>query len=194
MVKGRMIPRLLDVVLTGLSVDRHTREVIIGDLVEEHAEFAERNGHPYANWWLLSQMLRSLPILTHQTLRTGGPAVVMKAVGAGLLALIAMIVVSSASAAAFFAAFTEDALIRFAIIAVTIDLGYGVIGGYLAARLSRVAPLISALACGVFGVVFTMAASRGALPDWYALALQILLIPAAITGGWLRARRLVTRR
>jgi hypothetical protein len=189
-----MISRVFDVVLTGLSVDSETREGIIGDLVEEHAEFAETLGQSFANRWLMSQMLRSLPLLTHQMLRVRGPRVVMKAVGAGFVALLTMLVVSSTSAAVFFAAFSEEALVRFAIIAFAIDLAYGVIGGYLAARLARVAPLVSSLSCGVLAVVFTVVASGGAVPEWYALALQILLIPAAMTGGWLRARRLVIHR
>ncbi|HZI28704.1 MAG TPA: hypothetical protein VFD64_11120 [Gemmatimonadaceae bacterium] len=189
-----MIPRVFDVVLAGLSVDSETREVIIGDLVEEQAEFAATLGQSFANRWLISQVLRSLPLLTHQRLRAGGPPVMMKAVGAGLVALLTMLVVSSASAAVFFAAFSEEALVRFAIFAFAIDLGYGVIGGYLAARLARVAPLVSSLSCGILAVVFTVVASGGAVPEWYALALQILLIPAAMTGGWLRARRLVTQR
>jgi hypothetical protein len=189
-----MIPRVFDVVLTGLSVDSETREAIIGDLVEEHAEFAAMLGQSFANRWLISQMLRSLPLLTHQMLRAGGPRVMMKAVGAGVVALLIMLIVSSTSAAVFFAAFSEEALVRFAIIAFAIDLGYGVVGGYLAALLARVAPLVSSLCCGVLAVVFTVIASGGAVPEWYALALQILLIPAAMTGGWLRARRLVTQR
>src|SRR5688500_4510343 len=194
MVREPMIPRVFDVVLAGLSVDSETREVIIGDLVEEQAEFAATLGQSFANRWLISQVLRSLPLLTHQRLRAGGPPVMMKAVGAGLVALLTMLVVSSASAAVFFAAFSEEALVRFAIFAFAIDLGYGVIGGYLAARLARVAPLVSSLSCGILAVVFTVVASGGAVPEWYALALQILLIPAAMTGGWLRARRLVTQR
>ena len=66
----------------------------------------------------------------------------------------------------------------------------GIIGGYTAARLAPNRPLRHAFALGIFGII---GSSIGAIatwnstpplgPHWYPLALVVIAIPAAWTGG-----------
>jgi hypothetical protein len=81
---------------------------------------------------------------------------------------------------------------RLTIVAFAIDLAFGAAGGYLAARLGRPAPLGAAFVLGLLGVWLTLI-SGGDAHGWYRLALQLLLIPATLSGGWLRARHLIRR-
>jgi hypothetical protein len=67
------------------------------------------------------------------------------------------------------------------IVVFAIDLAYGAAGGYLAARLGRAAPL-AAFVFGAFGVSLTQLSS-GDAHGWYRLALQLLLVPATVSGG-----------
>jgi hypothetical protein len=187
-----MSPELLDVALTGLNVDRELREAIIGDMVEEHAEIAAARGNRLANWWIVSQLLRSAPIFARATLREEGRGWVramLRTVGAALLALGIVWVAASLSASVAFAALAPETLARLTIVMLAIDLGYGVAGGYLAARLGR-APLTSAVTFGVLGATASIFAA-GTTPSWYALVLSLLLLPATVAGGWIRARQIV---
>jgi hypothetical protein len=43
-------------------------------------------------------------------------------------------------------------------------------------------------------VVLSIVAGGGAMPGWYAIALQLLLLPATAIGGWIRARQLAANR
>ncbi|HSA56434.1 MAG TPA: hypothetical protein VLE53_12075 [Gemmatimonadaceae bacterium] len=185
--------RLLDVVLTGLNVDRGLRDAIIGDLLEERTALAAARGTRFADRWMLSQILRSLPALAQATLRAGGTRAMASIFGAALAALLAVLIVASASAAVVFNTISAQTMARFAIVALAVDLAYGVAGGYLAARLGGVAPLASAVACGSLGVMLSLVATGQAMPGWYPLALQLLLVPATAVGGWMRARQLVVR-
>ena len=188
-----MSPGILDVALTALNVDRGLREAIVGDLVEEHAEIAATRGERVADWWMFSQMVRSMPTFAHAALRAGGTRALMRILGAALSALLAVLIVASVSAAVAFNTISPQTMARFAIVVLAIDLAYGVAGGYLAARLGPVAPLASAVAFGVLGVLLSTVATEGATPAWYPLALQLLLVPATALGGWMRARQIVAK-
>jgi hypothetical protein len=188
-----MSPELLDVALTGLNVDRELREAIIGDMIEEHAEIAATRGNRLANWWIVSQLLRSAPILARATLREDGEdgwvRAMLRTVGAAVLALGIVLVAASLSASVAFAALAPETLARLTMVMLAIDLGYGVAGGYLAARLGR-APLTSAAIFGVLGATMSIFAA-GTSPSWYAMALSLFLLPATVAGGWIRARQIV---
>jgi len=189
-----MSARILEVALAGLNVDRELREAIIGDLVEERAQLAATRGERVADRWMFGQVLRSMPTLAHAALRAGGVRVAVRILGAAVAALLAILAVATASAALAFDTLSPGTMARFAVAVLAVDLAYGVAGGYLAARLGRVAPLASAVAVGVLGVMLSMVATAGATPGWYPLALQLLLVPATSVGGWMRARQLAAGR
>jgi hypothetical protein len=75
---------------------------------------------------------------------------------------------------------------------------YGILGCYVAARLAPDAPMLHALALGVFGVVLSTAgaiAMSGTGPVWYSIAIIAISMPCAWMGGrlyLLRAARTAT--
>lgn len=75
---------------------------------------------------------------------------------------------------------------------------YGVMGGYITARLAPHSPMRHAVILGVVGFVFAAAGAIGAItqydlgPDWYPIALALTALPCTWLGGRLyevRARR-----
>jgi hypothetical protein len=71
---------------------------------------------------------------------------------------------------------------------------YGILGGYLVARLAPYAPIGHALVSGVIGLVVSAigaVAMWNVGPNWYPVALAVTALPYAWIGGLLgrRARR-----
>ena len=187
-----MSPAVLETVLAGLNVDRGLRDAITGDLIEERAEWAALHGERSADRWMRQQILRSVPVFVQAAVRDGGFRLLAPIVGAALAALLAVSLLIGASAALLSALVSPETIGRLTIVAFATDLAYGAAGGYLAARLGRAAPLGAAFAFGVLGVSLTLMWD-GDAHGWYRPALQLLLIPATVSGGWLRARHLARR-
>jgi hypothetical protein len=185
-------PAVVESVLAGLNVDRGLRDAITGDLIEERARLAALHGERTADRWMRQQILRSVPAFVGAAVRTGGLRLLGAIVGAALAALLAVGVAIGASAALLSTLVSPDAIARLTTVALVIDLAFGAAGGYLAARLGRAAPLGAAFVLGVLGVSVTAMSDVDA-SGWYRLALLLLLIPAAVGGGWLRARQLARR-
>jgi hypothetical protein len=72
---------------------------------------------------------------------------------------------------------------------------YGVVGGYIAARLAPHSPMRHALVLGVIGFVLSAAGAFVAItkhdlgPAWYPIALALISIPTAWLGGFLHVRK-----
>ena len=88
---------------------------------------------------------------------------------------------------------------RFFAIATAYRIVISIFGCYIAARLAPDRPMQHALALGLFGVVLTTLATvvtwnRGAEfgPHWYPIALIIVSMPCAWTGGKLAERKLTS--
>src|SRR5688572_19462118 len=191
-VVSHMSPAVIETVLAGLNVDRDLRDAITGDLLEGHAAFAAVHGQRGADRWMRREILRSVPIFMLAAVRNGGLRLFAAIVGAAFAALLAVGVLIGVSVAVFSALVSPETMGRLAIVAFAIDLAYSAAGGYLAARLGRAAPLGAAFIFGVLGVWLTLMLG-GDTQSWYPLALQLLLIPATVAGGWLHARRLAQR-
>jgi hypothetical protein len=185
-------PAVVDIVLAGLNVDRVLRDAITGDLIEERAELAAVLGERSADRWMRQQVVRSVPLFVHAALRNGGFRLLAVTLAAAVAALLAVSLVIAVSAALLSALVSPKTIGNLTIVALAIDLAYGAAGGYLAARLGRAAPLGAAFVLGVLGVSLTLTLG-GDAHGWYRPALQLLLIPAAVSGGWMEARRLARR-
>jgi hypothetical protein len=183
---------VLETVLAGLNVDRGLRDAIAGDLLEERAEVAAIRGERSADRWMTRQILRSVPFFLQAAVRTGGYRLIAMSAGAAIAALLAIGLLIGASAALAAALVPAETIGRLTLVAFAIDLAYGAAGGYLAARLGRAAPLAAAFLFGVLGVSLTLAWG-GDAQGWYRPALGVLLVPATLVGGWVRARRLARR-
>lgn len=187
-----MRPAVVEIVLAGLNMDRGLRDAIAGDLIEERAEVAAVHGKRSADRWMRQQMLRSVPLFVHAAVREGGFRLLAAIVGAALAALLAISVLIGASATLLSALVSPETIGRLTIVAFAIDLVFGAAGGYLAARLGRAAPLGAAFVLGLLGVTLTLISSADG-QGWYRPALQLLLVPASLSGGWLRALHLARR-
>ena len=69
---------------------------------------------------------------------------------------------------------------------------YGVLGGYIAARLAPNRPVGHALALGFLGLVVSLIGlivMRSAGPVWYPLALLVLSVPQCWAGGKIAGRK-----
>jgi hypothetical protein len=88
---------------------------------------------------------------------------------------------------------TDSRLLALATVYRTI---YGVLGGYVTARLAPSRPMLHAFILGTLG---ELAAIAGVIatwndvnkygPHWYPIALVILALPPALLGAWLYERR-----
>ena len=187
-----MRPETVDIVLAGLNVDRDVRDAITGDLIEARAKLAAERGSRDADRWMRQQIVRSVAAFVRAAVVTGGFRLMLAVAGAAVVALAAIGGLIGVSMVLLAALASADIVARFAVIALAIDLGYGVAGGYIAARVGRSAPLGAAFAFGILGVLVTGVVS-GDAQGWYGPVLSVLLIPATISGGWLRARDLARR-
>ena len=113
-------------------------------------------------------------------------------IGAAPAALLAVSLLIVSSAALLPALVSPEMPGRLAIVAFAIDLAYGAAGGYLAARIGRAAPIGASFVFGVLGVSLTLM-SAGDAHGWYRPGLLLLLMPATVSGGWLRTRHLARR-
>jgi hypothetical protein len=71
---------------------------------------------------------------------------------------------------------------------------FGVIGGYMAARLAPRSPMGHALALGILGFIVAGAGAIAAIPmnlgpAWYPIALALTSVPTAWLGGYLYLRK-----
>lgn len=187
-----MSPELLETVLAGLAVDRDLRDAITGDLLEERAALAAAGGERAADRWLRSQVLRSVPAFAQAGFRGGGFRLLAATVAAALAAMLLVGLLLDASAPLWSALVSPQAIGGWLFVALALDLAFGAAGGYLAALLGRAAPLAAAFLFGVFGLALTLASDLDG-QVWYRTALVVFLVPATLTGGWLRSRRLVRR-
>lgn len=72
-----------------------------------------------------------------------------------------------------------------------LGLVFTAIGGYVAGMIARRAEVQHALALGILGFVLsigTFVQYQGRQPLWFQLAGMVMVIPAAVAGGYLRAR------
>ena len=181
-----MNPALIEVVLAGLSVKPELRDAFIGDLIEERTELASARGERLADRWMRRELIRSVPALARGALQSGGTRLLLTTLGAALAAMALVMGMMSVSVAVLDGMIPPEILQRFVLLVLAIELAYGVMGGYLAARIGGSAPFAAALVFGLLGVAITRVAS-GAEGGWYPLVLQLLLVPATLGGGWVRA-------
>jgi hypothetical protein len=187
-----MRPAFIDTLLAGLNVDGRLRDAIVGDLIEERAEKAAVHGERSADRWMRQQVVRSVPVFVQAAVRGGGVRLLAATVGPALAALLAVSLLIGASAALLSTLLSPETIGSLTVVVFAIDLAYGAAGGYLAARLGRAAPLGAAFVFGAIGVSLTRM-SGGDGHGFYRMGLQVLLIPATLSGGWLWARNLAKR-
>jgi hypothetical protein len=71
---------------------------------------------------------------------------------------------------------------------------FGILSGYIAARLAPFAPTRHVTVLGVAGIVLSTAGAIASIvgrlgPSWYAIVLVAVALPCARLGGWMHLRR-----
>jgi hypothetical protein len=136
---------------------------------------------------------------THcQRPNTGTPRRVLRRIGAILAGLIAVVVLSTTTDVVMHTTGVfppsrrpmSDALF---LLATAYRIVYGIVGGYIAARLAPDRPMAHALTLGVVGLAVSVAGAVAIWnagpelgPRWYPLALIVIAIPTCWAGGQLR--------
>ena len=130
---------------------------------------------------------------------------ILRRIAAVLAGLLAVVILSTATDAVLHATGVfplsgqpmSDALFLLATIYRTI---YGIVGGYIAARLAPDRPMAHALALGGVGVAISLAGAAATWnaeaafgPRWYPLALIVMAMLSAWVGGKLRGEQLPAR-
>jgi hypothetical protein len=165
--------------LLGVAVPERDRDVLIGDLVEEHG----LRGRGAAAWYW-SQALRTLARLLWTGVRRGRWLRTLGAVLAGY-AVVSVIVVAGDAATTMLPGAGEQ---RSSVLSLAVGFPAMVLGGYLAARLRRRAAEALAVLAAVIGLV-SLVTTGDRAPLWYQLALVVAGPTAALLGGRIRARR-----
>jgi hypothetical protein len=131
------------------------------------------------------------------------PRRILRSIGAVLAGVVAVFILSLGTdvgmhAAGIFPPWLQRMSDGLFLVATIYRIVYGVVGGYIAARLAPDRPMQHAVALGVVGLalsilgaVATWNADFG--PRWYPLALVVTALPCAWVGGKLRTMQLRTR-
>jgi hypothetical protein len=122
----------------------------------------------------------------------------IRSIGALFVGVLASLILTLATdvmlnAVGVFPAIGEPMSDRLLVVATVYRILYGVVGGYIAARLAPSRPMMHALALGALGLavsaigaVATWKKGPAQGHEWYPLALVALALPPAWAGGRLR--------
>jgi hypothetical protein len=183
--------RLIESTLHALGAEPQFRDDLLGDLAEELAVRAERDGRWSARLWYYREAIRAVPHLLRswsQQLRFRSVARLAAAVvGAFVLLKIASIIdhviairTIEANHIGTSAAFTIHAILRFA---------HLVLGGYLAAWLGGREGLIAALAFGALQSAVSVAVwSLADVSVWFSVSAAGVTLVGTMSGAVLRLR------
>jgi hypothetical protein len=198
------VPRLAESLLASLGADTEFRDAVLGDLAEEFQIREDWDGHAAATRWYYHESLRVAPHLLRNwvdNLRRSELVDLGRAVGVSSLAVIALeTCLIFLVQAAWNVLGQGDSELRLWGAPFTI-LGWtlcdALFGGYIAARVSRAAPLPSAITLGLlWGFVIGLnnfaliSATPGAVPMWFRVVNLLALVAGMIAGGALRVAML----
>jgi len=124
---------------------------------------------------------------------------ILRSAGAVLAGLLVVIIITTATdallhATGIFPPWGQPMSDSLFVLAFAYRIVYGIVGGYITARLAPNKPVQHALLLGVVGFVLSLAGAvatwnRGPEfgPKWYPLALIVIAIPTAWLGGKLKS-------
>jgi peptidoglycan/LPS O-acetylase OafA/YrhL len=130
----------------------------------------------------------------------------LKSIGAVLAGVLAVFVLSLGTdvvlhATGVFPGWGKPMSDALFVLATVYRILFGVVGGYVTARLAPGKPMKHALVYGAVGVVLSIAGATATWnkgpefgPHWYPLALVVTAMPCAWLGGKLRTRQAEAKR
>ena len=166
-------PPALALSLLRIFLQDKERDAIEGDLLEEFQT------HPSALWFW-GQVATSLSHLTWLSIRRAP----LRMLGAMFAAYFSM-------AATIVAAFSVGPRAIVSTLPFELTSGFlcAILGGYIAARISRGTGVTGMIGLCAFTTLMALA-SLSSIPLWKELALMSVFLPGMLTGGYLRARSL----
>lgn len=139
--------------------------------------------------------------MTHtETLNTPRPRRILQSIGAVFAGLFAVFVLSLGTdvvlhATGIYPPWFKPMSTPMWILATAYRVVYGIVGGYITARLAPNRPIGHAVVLGFIGLVLSIVGAAGTWnqgpefgPKWYPLAVVVMALPCAWLGGRLRAR------
>jgi hypothetical protein len=201
-------PRTAEFLLQSLGARPSFCEPLLGDLAEEFVARAERDGEPSARLWYYREVMRAVPHLLRDWVRSMRLADVRYFGGVILSSFIftqILIVLPAVLAERVAETFGISLLVgvtpvpQLRIIAMMLPILFlpTILGGYIAAWLGARAPLASAI---VFGLTWSVAAfAVGVIDDvnmapaWFVIVVVLLQVSGPTLGGLLRVRVLARR-
>ena len=136
-----------------------------------------------------------------ETLNPRPPRHILQSIGAVFAGLVAVFVLSLGTdvvlhATGVYPPWLKPMSTPLWILATTYRVVYGVVGGYITARLAPHRPIGHALALGFVGLALSIAGAAGTWnqgpefgPKWYPLAVIAMALPCAWLGGRLRSKQ-----
>ncbi|HMJ24931.1 MAG TPA: hypothetical protein VK475_03850, partial [Pyrinomonadaceae bacterium] len=130
-----------------------------------------------------------------ETLNSRPPRHILQSIGAVFAGLVAVFVLSLGTdvvlhATGIYPPWLKPMSTPLWILATTYRVVYGVVGGYITARLAPNRPIGHALALGFVGLALSIAGAAGTWnqgpefgPKWYPLAVIAMALPCAWLGG-----------
>lgn len=195
-------PRSIETMLEALGAEPVFRDSVLGDLAEEFASRAERDGMASADSWYRREALRAAPHLLWswaRRLRVRGVAHLVGVMVSSYVSLLLLAMLVAATGYGILRTLglpTEyhipwaNQLAASLLLAASLALGglVGTLGGYLASWLGNEAPLATAIAFAVvLGVIeIVVAALAPRFPLWYRCAVPAVVVVAITVGGMLR--------
>ena len=195
-------PRGVECMLEALGAEPRFRDSVLGDLAEEFASRAERDGIVSADGWYRREALRAAPHLLWSWARRLHLRGVARLVGVMVSSYVSLLLLAMLVAATGYVVLntlglpTEyhipwgSQLAASLLLAASLALGglIGTLGGYVASWLGNEAPLATAIAFAVvLGVIeIVVAALAPRFPLWYRCAVPVVVIVAITAGGILR--------
>jgi hypothetical protein len=201
-------PRTVELLLASIGAESQFRDLVIGDLSEEFAQRAERDGGSAARRWYYREALRATPHLAYSAVRRIGVKGFWYRLGIVATAYTMTLMVGLVVAGTAFGVAramgvpmnvklaTPSPMVMLGLLVV--NAGEGILGGYIAAYLDRYAPLVSATLFGVTMVTVALAAGVIAttvlhLPEpvspvrlWFRVLAMTNIVISAVVGGVLR--------
>lgn len=195
-------PRAIESMLEALGAEPRFTDSVLGDLAEEFASRAERDGIASADGWYRREALRAAPHLLWswaRRLRVRGVAHLIGVMVSSYVTLLLLALVVAGTGYVILRMLelpTEyhlpwgNPLAALLLLSASLALGslIATLGGYVAAWLGNEAPLATAIAfavvLGVIEVVVAVLAPR--FPLWYRFAVPIVIVVGITVGGVLR--------
>ena len=193
-------PRMFEALLQAFGAEPSYRDAVVGDLAEEFATRAERDGDAAARRWYRREAFRAVPHLLRSGWHLARARGLGHLLGILLTAYTGTMIVGWILAGASFGTLRALGLLHVPLrlnagnplwqaSMVVLGMMSATFTGYLAAWLNREAPLFTALALGlVWSSIEAVGLSitRGVLPMWYVVAIPIVIVVGCTCGGMLR--------